>query len=524
MSVDLSERLRELLGHPESYPHHPDEVIVRETHISWVFLVGPFAYKLKKPVALEFLDYGTPERRREMCREEVRLNRRLAPDIYLGVRGLVLDDSRLEFVADDDIRAVEFVVEMRRYEERDTLASRLSRGEVRTEQVKRVGRALARFHAHARPVHDVDVPVMAVERRFERNLQELVNWIEQRGEIERAQALDRFAHAFLTRHAALLHRRAAEGWVREGHGDLRAEHVLVDGTVDVVDCVEFDPALRQLDVAEDLAFLVLDLAAHGGEHLCELLVGAYRDAGGNPGDDRLINFYAAYRALVRAKVALIRASQLPEASSDRARESACARELIAVAERFAWRARLPLVLVVCGPPASGKSVLARALAEVSGLPHLSSDLTRKQLAGVASIERAPGDHYTQDWNERTYAELGRRSAVAVAGNGGAVVDATFRHLGDRRAYGAAFDRAAPLLFVECQAPRVVVVRRAQTRERDPARVSDADVAVVAREFAAWEPLDEVPASAHLSLRTDRPPEEIVGDVMALLDRRLMSPS
>ncbi len=524
MTTDTSDRLRDLLSRPASYPHRPAEVIVRETHISWVFLAGELAYKLKKPLVLEFVDYGTPERRREMCREEVRLNRRLAPAIYLGVRGIVLEGDAVRWVADDDPRAVDYLVEMRRYPERDTLASRLERGELGPGQVATVGRVLAGFHAQAPAAEDIGVPVLAVERRFERNLQELLGRIEQRAEIERAQALERFAHAFVTNHAATLQRRAAEGWVREGHGDLRAEHVLIDGDVQVVDCLEFDPGLRRLDVAEDLAFLVLDLAARGGKRLSEVLVTAYRAAGGEPGDDQLICFYAAYRALVRAKVELIRASQLPVASSARGRGSASARDLIAAAERFAWRARLPLVLVVCGPPASGKSHLARALTEVAELPHLSSDLTRKHLAGVRATQRAARDRYTAEWNQRTYAELARRATAAVAKTGGAVVDATFRHLADRRTFAAEFDSAAPLIFIECQAPRAVLARRAARREQDRERVSDADPAIVLRELGSWEPLDEVRASAHLALRTDRPIEEILGDVIALLDRRLMSGS
>jgi aminoglycoside phosphotransferase family enzyme len=175
-------------------------VEVHETHISWVFLAGERAYKLKKPLVLDFLDYGTAARRREMCAAEVHLNRRLAPDIYLSVRGVALAPDGVELVDDGDPRAVDFVVEMRRYEERDTLAARLERGELEREQVAAVGRALARFHAQARSVSAASAPALAVERRFERNLHELLTCVEQRGEIARAQALERFAHAFIAAH------------------------------------------------------------------------------------------------------------------------------------------------------------------------------------------------------------------------------------------------------------------------------------------------------------------------------------
>jgi predicted kinase len=247
---------------------------------------------------------------------------------------------------------------------------------------------------------------------------------------------------------------------------------------------------------------------------------AYRRACGDPGPDALIAFYAAYRALVRAKVALLRGAQLPGTSAEHGQHSAHARDLVSLAERFGWRARRPLVIVVCGVPASGKSHLAQALAELSGLPHLSSDVIRKRLAGLRPTERAPGETYGADWNERTYAELGRRASEALAGDGGAIVDATFRHRDDRRAFTAALGARRPLVFIECQAPGPVLARRAAHREQAPDRVSDASPAVVLREQSRWEALDEIAASAHLTVRTDRPVEQITADVLALLDRRL----
>ncbi len=500
-----SDPVREALARPRTYPHRPASVEVRETHISWVFLAGERAYKLKKPLVLDFLDYGTPARRREMCAAEMRLNRRLAPDLYVGVRGVALVGDGVELTDEDDPRAVDFVVEMRRYDEAETLAARLERGELQRRDVVEVGRVLARFHQDAQRATPDGAPVLAAERRFDRNLQELLADVEQRGEIERVLGLERFAHAFVTAHAQTFAVRAARGQVREGHGDLRAEHVLAGDRVRIVDCVEFDPGLRELDVADDLAFLVFDLAARGGDRFGEILVQAYRDAGGDPGPDSLIAFYAAYRALVRA---------------EHGQQSAHARDLMAVAERFAWRARRPLVIVVCGVPASGKSHLARALAELSGLSHLSSDVIRKRLVGVRPTERAPEGTYSSEWNARTYAELGRRASDALAADGGVIVDATFRHRADRVAFSAALGGSLPKLFFECQAPRAVLATRAEAREHDRDHVSDAGPAIVLREQSSWEPLDEVPPGAQLTLRTDRPVEKITGDVLALLDRRL----
>ncbi|HSO99475.1 MAG TPA: AAA family ATPase [Solirubrobacteraceae bacterium] len=512
--------VRGALARPDFYPVGPDRVDVRETYISWVFLAGDRAYKLKKPLVLPFLDYGTPQRRREMCDQEVRLNRRLAPDLYLGVRAVAESPDGLLLAAEDDPRAVDYLVEMRRFDEHRTLAAKLERGELQRGEVAAVARTLAEFHARARGAAAVGVPVLAVERRMAENFHELLAIVEQRAEIEWVLSLERFAHAWVLAHAQMLDARARRGFVREVHGDLRAEHVLLDETVQVVDCVEFDRGLRELDVADDLAFLVMDLTASGGERFARTLVRAYRDAGGDPGEDRLIAFYAAYRALVRAKVALVRAAQHPASSSEHGHESAAARDLLAVAERFAWRARLPLVIVLCGVPAAGKSHLAEALAEVSGLSHLSSDVARKRLVGIRSHQRAPGAAYSADFNRLTYAELGRRAARETADRGGALVDATFRHRADRDAFAETFGNAAPLLFVECRAPAHVLAKRAARRDRQPRRVSDASLSVVLRERSTWEPLDELPPEAHVTLRSDRPVEGQLADLLPLLDRRI----
>jgi aminoglycoside phosphotransferase family enzyme/predicted kinase len=507
------------LARPDFYPDRPDRVDVRETHISWVFLTGDRAYKLKKPLMLPFLDYGTPQRRREMCCEEVRLNRRLAPDLYLGVRAVVATADGLGLGAQDDPRAVDYLVEMRRFDENCTLAAKLDRGELKRGEVAAVAQVLAQFHARAPRVAAVGVPVLGVERRMTENFHELLAIVEQRVEVEWVLALERFAHAFVVAHAEMLDARARRGLVREVHGDLRAAHVLLDETLEVVDCIEFDRGLRELDVADDLAFLVMDLVARGGERFARTLVRGYRDAGGDPGEDRLIAFYAAYRALVRAKVALLRAAQYPASSSEHGCESAAARDLLALAERFAWLARLPLVIVLCGVPAAGKSHLARALVEVSGFANLSSDVTRKRLAGTRPQQCVGSELYSADFNRLTYAELGRCAARQTAVGGGALVDATFRHRADRDAFAEAFAGAAPLLFVECRAPARVLAERAAQRDRKPGRVSDASLSIVMRESSTWEPLDELPAEAHVTLRSDRRVEAQLEDLRALLDRR-----
>ena len=481
-------------------------VELRETHVSWVFLAGDRALKVKKPVVLPFLDQGSLARRRAACHAEVELNRRLAPAVYLGVRAIVPGPAgSVRLAAADTPGAVEYAVEMHRFHEEDTLEARLAAHRVDAGTVGRLGAFVARFHR--------DAPAAAggaeeVERALADSFASLG---ALRAEAAALTALRRFAAAFLDARRADLDARGQAGLVRDVHGDLRAQHVLLRRAgVEIVDCVEFSDRLRQIDVGADLAFLVMDLHRLRRPDLADALVDGYRAAGGDPGDDPLIAFHAMARALVRAKVALFRGTPGAE------REAAA---LIALAGRLAWRARGPMVIALAGVAASGKSTLARALAAASGLPRLDSDVVRKELAAVPPLARAPVGVYDAAHTRATYAELAHR--VEAAG-GGVLVEATFR----RRAQRATLVQAAqrlrrPLVFVECVVPERVLLARAAARPHD---VSDAGPEVVEHQLADREPFDEVPAGMHVPLRADRPVGELVAAVQDALDQLLRARS
>jgi aminoglycoside phosphotransferase family enzyme/predicted kinase len=484
---------------------------VVESHISWVFLAGDRAYKLRKPVVFPFLDYGTAERRRAMCEEEVRLGRRLAPDLYLGVRPLTQTAGGwgLGRPGDD---GPEYVVEMRRFDAERTLEAAVSSGEADEATVRAVARRIAEFHLAAPQAPEGRFDPEAVAATVSENFSTLLPYAPLFGERE-FRAAHLFAVAFLHSQRGLLEERVSRGLVRDCHGDLRAEHVILEpGLVQVFDPVEFDPALRQIDVCAELAFLVMDIIDLGSENLAEALVDEYDAAGGDYGGRELLFFYAAYRAWVRAKVACLLAGERAR-GDERAAPVAEAHRLARLARRLAWRARGPLVLVICGGAATGKTVLAQAICDLSGLAHLSSDIVRKELAGLEPGERAPAEVYAEEESVHTYSELGARAS----GLRGAVVDATFRRRSHRAAFSEAFGGAA--FFVECRAPTSVVEERARSRENDASRVSDATAGIAVAQATEFEPLDEVPAARHLLMRTDRPLDQIVLDLETALDHR-----
>jgi aminoglycoside phosphotransferase family enzyme/predicted kinase len=417
----------------------PDGLERHETHMSIVVLSGEVVYKLKKPVVFDFADYGTRDRRRELCEAEIPLNRRLAPRLYLGTAAVVASGEHLQLEPGINSDALEHLVVMRRLAVEDMLDWKVDRDLVSLAEMERVGRTLAAFHTTTAPA-----PAAAWSPKWIRGD------LERRFDLLRAQlpapldanivaAVEEFLDRWLTRDDAVLRRRAADGWVRDGHGDLRLEHVAPGDPVEVIDCVEFSPELRQADVLSDLAFLVMELELAKRDDLATSLYGAWAEAGG-PLDEPLLWIYASMRALIRVDVALRRADQLsPGIQQEMSLEHA--RSLLRLAEELTWRARPPTAIVIGGLSGSGKTTIATHLAERWGLQRLSSDEVRKSLVGVGKSDLAPEDAYVDSLSLLVYERLGMRAGQCLEAGRSVIVDATFRRKRDCEAFGLGLARA-----------------------------------------------------------------------------------
>lgn len=484
------------------------DVVVCETHCSIVFLVGNRAYKLRRPVLFDFVDQRLPAARADICRREVELNATLAPGLVLGVRAVVpsKEGSGYALGPADDPLAIDYLVEMRRFDEADTMSAIIQRDALTLQQAAAAGARLAPFHRSATPQRDgIDYRAL-VDRNFEALLPLAEDLVPAREQL----TLQRFADAFLLGWADVLEARARAGSVVEGHGDLRAEHVLFESEeVLIIDRLEFE-ALRVLDVADELGFLLMDLGdLTGARDTGDAVLAGYRAAGGAAQPEALLAFFGAYRAQVRAKVALLRAAQ-PGVDAQVHQERA--RELLALSRRLGWQARGPFLLLVTGPPASGKSTLARALGRVSGLPVLSSDAIRSEHNGHESPD------YSIDGRAAIYAELGRRASLGRA----VIVDASFGDIALQRAFDAqlsAGGAAAPLL-VECRVPADVRIARAGAREMRDDSDSDAGPQVARKLGERFVAMRGVSADAHLAVDTGTSVSLQVDEVASWLDSLL----
>jgi len=503
---DLADRLRA----PEAYPHAVVTPIrVVETHISLVLLTGTYAYKIKKPVRLSFLDYSTLAKRLACCEEELRLNRRYAPDLYLGVStvGGPATAPRI----DSGGEPIEYAVRMRQFDRHDELGELLATRGVDAAELAALGEHVARFHSSAAPVVATSTfgTAGAVRKIILDNFASLRSLPEAAQWQETVQALEQWVELTHGRLQTLIGRRRDSGLVRECHGDLHCGNVVRwKGALTPFDGIEFDPALRFIDVANDIAFLTMDLAMHDRHDLRRAVLQAWTQTLGDFGGLPLLPYFETYRALVRAKVAALRALQEQSGSRERSMECGAATRYLAWANGRARRPP-PCLVLTCGLSGSGKTSLARAVAVPLRALHVRSDVERKRLAGLGPLDdsRSPldGGIYSRDFTQRTYARLQDCAASALQGGESVIVDAAFLKRDERRdMLGLAQRMAVPFAILHCAAPLAVLRERLESRSRSGSDSSEAGVAILARQPGYWEDFDDEERAKVVAVDTTAP--------------------
>jgi aminoglycoside phosphotransferase family enzyme/predicted kinase len=466
-----SEALLALMKDSASYPDQPGTIETAETHISWVFLTDHYAYKLKKPVCFEFLDFSTPDLRHQACLEEVRLNRRLAADVYLAVLPITqLPDGSLGLNGTG--RAIDWVVQMRRLPAEKALDVLLRERRLQPIEAESIAAHLADFYARLlpQPIRPEEF-VSHLERHIRANGEALTNQKQANQSLIRRVQSNQLR--YLKVQSEEFENRVATGRVVDGHGDLRPEHIYVEKTPAVIDCIEFSDELREVDIADELSFLAMECNRLGDGAVGDLVLETYQRTSGDEIPPRLLAFYRAYRACVRAKVALFRSQQ--QATTGTQCVDGLIREYLDLADRYTKELGPPLLLIVGGLMGTGKSTLAVKLADMFGIDVLSTDRLRHQLLGWSTAPAAYGEgHYQPDLRERIYEELLRQAAEILKTGQSVVLDGTF--LTDclrTRAYDTANKNGAVSLHVSCTCPRQLAYARIQQRAQQGQSESEA---------------------------------------------------
>ncbi len=488
--ADPFAQLIRALRDPTRHAAGTERVDLRETHISCVLLAGEIALKIKKPVDLGFLDFSTLEARHRCCEEELRLNQRTAPDLYLDV--IPITGSAAEPVLGGDGPPIEFAVRMRRFPEDALLDVMAREGRLSADCIEALAVRLAEFHQRLEPAA-ADAPFSTPAQILAAALQNFAQIRATAGRDIPEDLLRELERWTVGEHAALAQQfeaRRRDGFVRECHGDLHLGNIVMQGGVPTpFDGIEFNPALRWIDVMSEIAFLVMDLEEHGLAPLAFRFLNAYLETGGDYAGLAVLRFHLVYRALVRAKVACIRAHQGAVQRTD-----AAVLRYLEYARRVAHDRRGALILMQ-GLSGSGKTTIARGLCESLRAVHLRSDVERKRLHGLAPQARTAGGFatgiYSPEDTERTYKHLALLARHAIAAGYPVIIDATFlaaRHRAQFRAL--AHETGVPFAIAACEAPDAVLRERVRHREAGDADASDAGPAILEGQIAAREPLAE----------------------------------
>jgi hypothetical protein len=452
------------------YPHPVEKVELVETHISWVLLAGERVYKIKRPVDLGFLDFTTLSRRRHFCEEEVRLNRRLAPDTYLGVVELKGTPPRVRFGGAG--RTLEVAVVMRRLPAERMLDRLVWEKVADPALMDAIGVAVARFHAEAQTGGEVDRfgGRETIRENWEENFRQTAGVPPDVLPPEWLDTLRGYVQTFLAREAERMDARVRAHRIRDCHGDLQAQHVCCTEPIRIFDCIEFNRRFRFGDAASEIAFLAMDLERLGRPDLAIRFLNAYLEASGDYEAVPLLDFYRAYRACVRGKVLSFQVADRPAVAGP-------ARELFGLAVRYAHPRRTPRLLVTTGVMGSGKSTFARAAASRLEAIVIRTDAVRKRLAGLPLHQRA--DHgldeglYSPDMGRRTYAEALRLAGEMLAAGWPVLIDGSFSRADERaEARHLAARRGLPFTVVWCDAPDAVIAPRLRRRATERHEVSD----------------------------------------------------
>lgn len=483
------------LCNTNAYRHEVTEITVIETHISWILLTGHFAYKIKKPVNFGFLDFSTLEKRRFYCSEELRLNRRFAPDIYLDVVPITGNPDHPAM--DGNGQVFEYAVKMIQFPANLTLNELAATGKLGAGEIDQIADIVADFHRTI-AIADEDSPYGnsdTIHKWFDENFEHIRPFLDEVQRLMQLQAIQDWGSNEAQKLQELMEQRKRQGYVRECHGDLHLGNItVIDGKVTLFDCIEFNPMLRWIDVISEVAFLVIDLLHSGYSSLGYRFLNRYLHVSGDYPGLALLRYYLVYRALVRAKVSLLRLEQQqnnPEASRHTSIDYG---NYVDLAERFT--AAIPAFMVIThGFSGSGKSTMSSQLAEKTGAIHIRSDIERKRLFGFRATDRTGSGIdeglYTADAGQQTYRRLAELAGDIISAGFPAIVDAAFLQAEQRKNFRELADSlGAPFVIIDFRASDGILQQRISARQQENSDPSEATIDVLKHQQQSAEALTD----------------------------------
>lgn len=491
--MTVSQALIAALQNPALYPHSVDGFRVIETHISWVILTGAYAYKMKKPVDFGFLNFTHLADRKHFCEEELRLNQRMAPDLYLRV--VPITGAADAPAIDGEGEPIEYLLQMREFPQTQLMAEVQARGELTDAHIDALAEQIAQFHLSipqvpaGHPLNNADAIVAPMRQNFEQ-IRPLLN---EKPDLQQLDALSDWTETSIARLRPLLVQRSQQGFIRECHGDLHLGNAtIIDNKVVLFDCIEFNEPFRLIDIASDAAFLAMDLEDRGLKCQARRFLNGWLERTGDYAALELLSLYKAYRALVRAKVSLFRLHQ----EQDAVQRRVILRQYRSYANLAESYSAIPsrFLAITHGVSAVGKSHVALRLVEALGAIRLRSDLERKRLYGEPTERHDVAVNagiYSAEATEATYERLHSLAEAALNAGFSVVIDATYLKQSQRQAaWQVAESTGVPFIILACEAPDAVIEQWLTQRQAEGGDPSDATMAVVKAQQASREPLSE----------------------------------
>ncbi len=510
----LPELVQALLE-PKAYPETTKQIELVQTQMSFVLLTDDYAYKVKKPVNLGYLDYTTLEKRHFYCQREVELNRRLCPEVYLGVVPITRDERKILIQGKGE--AIEYAVKMRRLPREAMMDVLLASNKVTPEMVAKVAQKLAEFHKRAETNVNISAfgDINAIRKNTEENFSQTERYIGNTISRDRYQKVKAYTDNFIKENAALFQQRIADGRIRDCHGDLHTAHVCFTDGICIYDCIEFNDRFRYSDVAAEVAFLAMDLDHYGRAELARSFVSAYIDKSKDRELVKLLNFYRCYRAYVRGKVESFKLDDPYIAPAEKGQTLEAAGSYFDLAHAYT-RSR-PILLITAGLVGTGKTALAQALAKRLGLVVISSDVTRKKLAGIPATEHRFEEFdsgiYSAEFSRKTYDSMLAEARDILAEGGSVILDASFIKAGERlKARELAEKMGADFLIIEFTLDEESIKQRLAQR-LEQGTTSDGRWEIYPSQKRAFEAVVEVPPQKHVIIDTSKPVEENIRQIL-----------